>query len=134
VKYLFDSDWIIDGLIGVPVAIKTIAALSADGAAVSIVSFGEIFEGAFGSSDPQRELDIFRKYLADFAHVPLSDPIMETFARIRSALRAQGRLIPDIDIQIAATAVTLDLTLVTRNLRHLARVPGLKIYDPASAV
>ncbi|MEA2511263.1 MAG: hypothetical protein QOJ59_750, partial [Thermomicrobiales bacterium] len=53
-------------------------------------------------------------------------------ARIRSFLRSQGRLIPDIDLQIAATAVSLDLTLVTRNLRHFSRIPGLKIYDRGS--
>jgi tRNA(fMet)-specific endonuclease VapC len=132
VKYLFDSDWIIDGLAGVSNATRTIAVLSPDGAAVCIVSLGEIFDGAFGSADPQRELRVFREYLADFAVVLLTDSIMETFARIRSTLRSHGRLIPDIDLQIAATAVTLDLTLVTRNLRHFARVPGLKIYDPAT--
>jgi tRNA(fMet)-specific endonuclease VapC len=132
VKYLFDSDWIIDGLVGLPNAAQIIAQLGSDGVAVSIVSVGEIFEGAFGSADPQGTLRLFRDYLSDFALVPLTDPIMETFARIRSFLRSQGRLIPDIDLQIAATAVSLDLTLVTRNLRHFSRIPGLKIYDRGS--
>jgi predicted nucleic acid-binding protein len=40
-------------------------------------------------------------------------------------------LIPDIDLQIAATAISLDLVLVTRNVRHFGRVHGLIIYDPA---
>ncbi|HEY7031290.1 MAG TPA: type II toxin-antitoxin system VapC family toxin [Thermomicrobiales bacterium] len=132
-KFLIDSDWIIDGLIGRPTAVQTIAALGSYGASVSIAAVGEVFEGAFGTFDPQKTLQIFREYLADFVVLPLTDPIMETFARIRSFLRAQGLLIPDIDLQIAATAITLDLTLVTRNLRHFSRVPGLKIYDPASA-
>jgi tRNA(fMet)-specific endonuclease VapC len=41
-------------------------------------------------------------------------------------------LIPDFDILIAATAIHHDLTLVTRNQKHLARIPGLKLdveYD-----
>jgi predicted nucleic acid-binding protein len=133
VKYLFDSDWIIDGLAGLLGAAQTIATLGADGAGVSIVAVGEIFEGAFGTADPQRTLRVFREYLADFAIIPLTDPMMETFARIRVGLRRQGLLISDIDMQIAATAVTLDLTLVTRNRRHFARVPGLKLYDSMSA-
>jgi tRNA(fMet)-specific endonuclease VapC len=134
VKYLFDSDWIIDGLTGRSVVVQTIATLGVDGACVSIAAVGEIFEGAFGSPDPQWTLRVMREYLADFVTIPLTDPIMETFARVRADLRGQGRLIPDIDLQIASSASTLDLTLVTRNLRHFSRVPGLKIYEPAAAI
>jgi predicted nucleic acid-binding protein len=33
------------------------------------------------------------------------------------------------DLLIAATALRYELTLVTRNLRHFQRVPGLRIYQ-----
>jgi tRNA(fMet)-specific endonuclease VapC len=130
-RYLVDSDWVIDGLIGIPNAVATLDVLSQDGLAVSIVSLGEIFEGAFGSPNPSLELQSMRRYLTPLTVVSLSDPIMETFARVRSMLRRQGRLIPDIDLQIAATAVTLDLVLLTRNRRHFDRVPGLRLYETA---
>jgi tRNA(fMet)-specific endonuclease VapC len=132
VNYLVDSDWVIDGIAKIGSAQATLDELMKDGVAVSIVTLGEVFEGAFSSVDPQVELALFRRYFLAFAVVPLTDPVMETFARVRAGLRRQGRLIPDTDLQIAATAVTLDLTLVTRNLRHFSRVPGLKIYDPAT--
>jgi tRNA(fMet)-specific endonuclease VapC len=130
VKYLIDSDWGIDGIAQDRTVQATLDELARDGIAVCIATLGEVFEGAFTAPDPQAELRAFRRYLLAFAVVPLTDPIMESFARIRAFLRSQGRLIPDIDLQIAATAVTVDLTLVTRNLRHFARVPGLKLYDP----
>jgi predicted nucleic acid-binding protein len=129
VKYLVDSDWLIDALAGVPIALATVNRLSDEGLAVAVVSLGEIFEGAFGADDTNAQLAIMRHFLSDFVVVPLSDPILESFARIRSLLRKQGRLIPDLDLQIAATAVTLDLILLTRNQRHFGRVPGLELYE-----
>jgi predicted nucleic acid-binding protein len=54
-------------------------------------------------------------------------PIAERFAWLRSALRRQGMLIPDMDLLIAATALEHDLTLVTRNLSHFSRIPELRL-------
>lgn len=36
-------------------------------------------------------------------------------------------LLTDADLQIAATALHYDLTLITGNLRHFERVPGLQV-------
>lgn len=127
-RYLIDSDYLIDALSGIRRAKTTIERLSDQGVAVSIVSLGEVYEGAFGLSDPQSTLDDFRGFLGDFPILPISDPIMVVFARIRARLRTAGQLIPDLDLLIAATAIHHDLTLVTRNLRHFERVPELWIY------
>ena len=54
--------------------------------------------------------------------------------RGREALRTPGRRalsrrtrIADMDLMIAATAIAHDLEMVTGNLRHFDRVPGLRI-------
>ena len=130
-SYLIDSDWLIDVLIGVPAAVGVVERLSDQELAVSIVSYGELFEGALGDANPREELERCRALLERFTLVPLSDPIMERFARTRKQLREAGRLIPDLDLLIAATAVHHDLTLATRNLRHFARIPDLKLYQPS---
>lgn len=46
---------------------------------------------------------------------------------VRADLERVGALPGDADLQIAATALRHDLSLVTGNLRHHERVPGLKI-------
>lgn len=104
--------------------------LSDQGLTVSIVSFWERFEGAFGAPNPLDRLSRFRSFLSGFDVVPLSDPIMEEFARQRSTLRAHGLLIPDFDLLIAAPAIDHDLTLLTRNRRHFDRIPGLRFDNP----
>ena len=39
-------------------------------------------------------------------------------------------MISDFDLVIAATALEYDLTVLTFNVRHLGRVPELRIYQP----
>jgi tRNA(fMet)-specific endonuclease VapC len=92
--------------------------------AVSIIAVAEVYEGAFG-------IPGLRDFLSDFAILPVTDPIVEHLARMRAALRQQGQLIPDMDLLIGATAIAADLTLITRNVRHFARLPYLRLYQPS---
>lgn len=100
-----------------------------DGLAVSIISVGELYEGAFSVSDPKRLLPEFRQFLREYEILGLSDSTMEVFARERAALRRRGMLIPDMDLLIASTAITHGLTLMTRNARHFKRIPNLALDD-----
>lgn len=128
-KYLVDTDTIIDALKGLAVARATLDRLSRDGVAVSIVSLGELDEGAFGSADRIAAQRTIRLFVAGFAMLTLTDKIVLTFGRTRAMLRRRGRLIPDFDLLIAATALATGLTLVTRNRRHFARIPDLQPYS-----
>lgn len=124
-RYLVDTDWIIDGISNAPGVLATLDRLSSEGVAVSIITLGEVFEGAHLSPDPQAELAVYRQFLAGYVVLPLTDSIMERFASIRALLRRQGNLIPDLDLLIAATALTENLSLLTRNARHFERIPDL---------
>ncbi len=129
-SHLVDSDYLIDAFAGIPAALRTLERLGEAGpAAVSIVSHGELFEGAFGAPDPAARLRDLRVLLEGFVTLPLTDPVMEEFGRLRASLRRRGLLIPDLDLLIAATTLTRDLTLVTRNRRHFERIPDLKLYQ-----
>jgi predicted nucleic acid-binding protein len=128
-RYLVDTDWLIDALVGIPEAVATLEDLTPDGLGISIISVGEVYEGAHRGSDPEVRLARYRMFLAPFPVLSLTDPIMERFARTRAALRRQGELIPDLDLLIAATVLDHDLTLLTRNRRHFLRIPGLMLYE-----
>lgn len=82
------------------------------------------------SSRPDDELAVFDHLLQPFTTLPLDKTCMQQFAYIRSTLRRQGHLIPDLDLLIASTALRHDLILVTANLRHFARIPSLRLYRP----
>jgi tRNA(fMet)-specific endonuclease VapC len=131
VRYLVDSDWLIDAAAGRADAIRTLNRLSGDGLAVSIIAVAEVYEGAFRAPNPEAMLASFREFLASYPTLHLTDPIVERFPRMRAALRQrqQGQLIPDMDLLIAATALTHDLDLVTRNVRHFERIAELPLYQ-----
>lgn len=46
-RYLVDTDWIIDALNGFALAIQMLVDLAPDGLAVSIITYGELYQGAY---------------------------------------------------------------------------------------
>lgn len=130
-RYLSDTDYLIDASGGMSSAMLTLGRLADAGIAVSIISLGEMFEGAYSVSEPARVIAEYRMFLATYAVIPLSDPIMVVFGGLRVRLRRSGLLIPDFDLLIASTAIHHGLTLITRNRRHFARLPELTLYLPS---
>lgn len=124
---LIDTDLIIDGLNNQPHVLAGLEKLAETGVAVSIISLGELYEGAYRDSDPEPRLASMRQFVAGYQVLGLSEDAMLVFARERERLRRQGQLIPDLDLLIAETAVAHDLALVTRNTRHFARITGLQL-------
>lgn len=127
-QYLLDADWVINALARKQGADRIITELSPAGIAIAITTVGEIYEGAFGSPDPAAHLRALRTFLSPFPVIPPDDAIIERFAQIRSDLRRQGQLIPDLDIFIAATALHHSLEVLTFNTRHFSRIAGLDLH------
>ncbi len=125
---LVDTDWIINGLGGRDDATRRLVDLGPQGLAVSAVTIGELFEGAYRRPNSETVMASYRTILEGYRVLPVTEEIAVLFARVRSELRAQGNLIPDLDLLIAATAIAHDLTLLTRNRRYFERVPGLALY------
>jgi tRNA(fMet)-specific endonuclease VapC len=129
VSYLIDSDWLITFLNGRPDAISLLTALADQGIAVSIITCGEVLEGLRGASTPGRRAGLFEAFTGTFDVVAPDLETARQYGTVRSELRARGRLIPDNDLWLAATALAGGHTLVSRD-RHFARVPGLRLYQP----
>ncbi len=127
-SYLIDTDLIIDGLHSLSPALSLLEHLAPTGLALSILSLGELCEGAFLSPNPELHLHGVDEFLRGYRLLSLDEPTIRRFAQERASLRLQGLLIPDFDLLIAATALTHQLTLVTRNIRHFQRIPNLQIY------
>jgi predicted nucleic acid-binding protein len=127
-SYLIDSDVIADWLQGKSIAVQLISGLGNGHLAISIITYGEIYEGIYYGSNRNAIETAFRGFIRTTKVLPLSRLTMERFAHIRGDLRKQGQLLADMDLLIAATAITHNLTLVTGNKRHFARIPGLTIY------
>ncbi|MGI8553764.1 MAG: type II toxin-antitoxin system VapC family toxin [Dehalococcoidia bacterium] len=99
--YLVDSDSIIDAIIGISAALSELERNAAHGLAVSIITYGEVYDGAFGFPAPAGHIESFRRFLHGYTVLGLADNEMEQFAQLRSTLRRQGNIIPDFDILVA---------------------------------
>ena len=126
-KYLIDSDWVADYLKGRPQAVELLQSLVDDELAISLLTYGEIYEGILFGRERKAHEQGFRRFLRNVEVVPFNRSIMRRFAEIRGTLRQEGRIIGDLDILIAATAIEGDQALLTRNRRHFERIPGLEI-------
>ena len=136
-KYLVDSDYVVDYLKGQDKANVLLDTLFPQGLAISIVTFAEVYEGIYYGHNPKHYTMIFRRFLAGVTVLGINRSVAKQFATMRGQLRAtpQGKALvqpKDIyDLFIAATALHHQLTLVTRNLRDYQRIPDLKLYNTA---
>ena len=129
-SYLLDTDWVVDILNGQEKAIHTALELASAGLAISIITYGELYEGAAFAHNPEPAIAGLRSFLKGKAILPLTQPLMERFAQIRGNLPKPIRQqIGDLDILIAATCLAHDLTLLTRNLKDFQKIPHLKLYQ-----
>ena len=130
-KYLADSDWVADYLKGRPAAVQLLDSLFTDGLAISIITFAEVYEGIYYSTDPNHNEGVFRRFLEGIPVLGINRTIARRFALARGELRAKGQLTSQTDLFIAVTAIYHNLTVVTRNYRDFQRIPGLKLYQPS---
>lgn len=135
-SYLVDSDRVIDFLNGDEQTSVLFDALGWEIIAVSMITVAEVYEGILFGRDSETAEAIFRKFLARFVVLPLDEAVMRRFAYVRGTLRRQEprrERRDELDLLIAATALHHGLTVVTGNVRDVARVPGLRIYQGQSA-
>jgi tRNA(fMet)-specific endonuclease VapC len=128
-KYLVDTDWVIEYLKGREPVTQLLSDWVELGMAVSLITYGEVYEGIYFSQKPDRQKADFERFLQGVTLLSLTEEIMQHFARLRGQLRSSGQLIGDADLLIAATAIQHNLTLLTFNTRHFQRIPGLLLYD-----
>lgn len=128
-----DADWAVHAIAARSPAATELKRLAPEEISVSLFTAAEIYEGAFNSSNPQARLALYREFLRPYDSLNFTEPIALRFAQLRAFLRRRGQMIPDLDGVIAATALEYDLTVLTFNVRHLGRIPELRIYRASYA-
>jgi predicted nucleic acid-binding protein len=128
--FLFDTDAISEVLKKrpAPAYLEWLGAIPRDEQFTSAVSIGELFMGAFRSPSRDRHLtNIEERVLPALTVLPYDVAIARVYGRIEATLAEKGQPLADADLQIAATALFHGLELVTGNVRHFERIPGLRI-------
>jgi tRNA(fMet)-specific endonuclease VapC len=61
--------------------------------------------------------------------LPFDSQAAEIYGSLRTTLEVKGEPLADFDLMIAAVALQYQLPLVTGNLRHFERIPGLQLEN-----
>ena len=107
-----------------------IRAIRRDGLAISVISYGEVLEGVLCSRERLANLQKWQSFVSGLDVVDVTMAVADVWADLRGALRSRGNVIADNDLLIASTAIRFGMTLVSRNVRHFGRVPGLTLLVP----
>ena len=97
---------------------------------ISVMSAGELFHACRRADTPQRRARREEFVEAIRAAIPvlrITLPIARVFGEIDACLSAVGQRIAMSDLLIASTALSRGDELVTGDMRHFDRIPGLKV-------
>jgi tRNA(fMet)-specific endonuclease VapC len=96
---------------------------------VSTVTVGELYTWTLRAKAPPKRLQSLEEFLGDLIVVDVTREVARKFGELRAELYDKGLPPPDMDLLIAATALSHNLTLVTHNTRDFANIPSLTMVD-----
>lgn len=77
--------------------------------------------------------DRWREFLRSFVVLPCDPDVCWEYGQAYRYLKTNGLLIGANDLWIGATALAFQQPLVTRNVSHFRRIPGLTVLDYRAA-
>ena len=97
---------------------------------ISAMTLGELYAGACRSGQPAKRLDGIAEMLHEInAVIPIDQALAERYGRVRAELTDRGLVVANADLLIASTALHLNYTMVSHNVRHFQVIPGLRLED-----
>lgn len=127
--YLLDTNICVYAIKREAPVIRRLQEHSPDDFGVSAVTLAELWFGAAKSSRPKLTRESVDAFLVPFEIIPFAAEAAGDYAEARLALEKRGEPIGERDLLIAATALSLRLTVITHNVREFSKVPRLRVED-----
>jgi tRNA(fMet)-specific endonuclease VapC len=130
--YLFDTDTLSNLLSRQPSArlLQRLAETPAGEQCTSAITVGELYYGVCKSPRPSYYREKLERLVWPRVQIlPFNRKAAEVYGRLRAELERAGQPLRDADLMIAAIGLARNLVLVTGNVKHFARVRGLKVEN-----
>lgn len=127
-KYILDTNiciYLSKGLFDLSAKIEDVGI---DNCFISEITVAELKYGAANSNFPEKNIDKVNLIQQIFTIVYIFNSL-DIYAREKARLRKVGNILDDFDLLIGATAISNNLTLVTRNISDFNRINGLEIEN-----
>src|SRR5208283_3329047 len=94
----------------------------------TVMTIAELYYGAYKSKNVSDEMRNVASVSKNFVILEINQEGAKMFGEILSTLEKKGQTIPDRDILIGAISLSKgEKTIVTRNGKDFARIPGLTV-------
>lgn len=97
---------------------------------ISVITVAELLHGVERADTQTRRIRrqaFVEKVIELFPVHPFDVTIARIYARLWASLAAQGIVVGSHDLIIAATALSMDYTVITANMRDFGKIEGLKV-------
>ena len=129
--YLLDTNICIYLLKGQRGIVEKIEVTGCDNCFITDVTLAELWFGAYNSNRIEQQKRGI-SYLDQLFNVISIKDSVELFGSNKAYLKSRGTIIDDFDILIGSTAIKHNLIMVTENVKHLSRLPGITVENWAS--
>ena len=132
-QYLLDTNILIEFMCGTPSVVDKIIQIGFDKCCTSVLSMHELYYGAYNAKKRsekcfRQEMDRIERLLTKLTVLSLETK-GNVYGNIKYSLEKKGQMIDEFDMMIAGHAISEELTVVTNNLKHFDRIPGLKVEN-----
>jgi len=94
---------------------------------ISSITHAELQYGVKKSKNKNTNQDALDEFLLPLTILPFQGKrLVACYGEIRVSLESKGRTIGPLDMLIAAHALSLDLTIISNNIKEFERIPNLK--------
>ena len=109
--------------------IRKLAATPPTAQFTTSITLGELVYGATKAGSARLAEQVGELVGGALRVMPFDAEAAQVYGTIRASLESDGKRLAEPDLRIASIALARDLTLVTGNVRHFARVRDLRIED-----
>ena len=96
---------------------------------ISSITVAELAYGVSKSRHSSKNRHALEQFLAPLQVAGFDQAAAWSYGRLRGQLEAKGTPIGSMDMLIAAHALSLEVRLVSNNVREFQRVPGLRLAN-----
>ncbi|MGB7589186.1 MAG: PIN domain-containing protein [Solirubrobacterales bacterium] len=93
------------------------------------ITMGELLYGAARRESKRLNEQIRDLIRGALTVLPFDEAAAAVYGPLRAQLESDGQRLDEPDMRIASIALSRELTLVTGNVRHFARIPGLTVEN-----
>jgi len=111
-----------------PRVVATLRSKAYDELAVSAITEGELRYWIKGRPTESRVAVLVDEFLSRVASLPWDSVVTQTYAQLRLDIKRQGKALGELDLLIAAHALSIDAVLVTHD-QAFSHIANLRTED-----